>query len=264
MLNAMAHTQFTGEQSAFARRRMERSGERALFLCDWVRAVFIHYECDPELLQRLTPYPLDLRDGHAYVSLVAFTMVRLRPTFGGKLSEWLCAPIATHSFMNVRTYVRHQETGTPGIFFLMEWLPNRLSVLLGPAVYGLPYRFGRLDYHHDLAAGDISGCVDAPPGQRLRYESRVERDARLQPCARGTLPEFLMERYTAFLCRGKSRVLFHIWHEPWPQTELEVTLPETELLRAHCAWFPTATRVGANYSSGVNDVWVGRPQRVPM
>ncbi len=69
----------TGEISKAARKRMlSREGE-PLFLADWERAVFIHYEIDPEILQRAVPFQLHLRDGKAYVSLVAFTMRRMRP-----------------------------------------------------------------------------------------------------------------------------------------------------------------------------------------
>ncbi len=257
MLTTTASRGLTRLHSDAARWRMERPEERPLFFSDWVRAVFIHFECDPELLQRLTPYRLDLRDGKAYVSLVAFTMVRLRPSFGGRFTEVLCKPIATHSFMNVRTYVRHG--GTTGIFFLTEWLPNRLSVLLGPVVYGLPYRFGRLNYHNDMATGSLRGCVVAPPDQQLSYTCTIDPLTQLHPCASGSPDEFLLERYTAFLIRGTSKVLFHIWHEPWPQTQIKVDLPQTELLRAHCPWFPTARRVSANYSTGVENVWVGAP-----
>lgn len=45
-----------------------------LFTCGWDRVAFFHYEVDPPALQACTPFALDLRAGHAYVSLVAFTM----------------------------------------------------------------------------------------------------------------------------------------------------------------------------------------------
>ena len=48
-------------------------------------ALFIHFEVDAERLQRDVPFPLDLRDGKAYVSLVAFTMRAMRFRFGGKV-----------------------------------------------------------------------------------------------------------------------------------------------------------------------------------
>jgi hypothetical protein len=40
------------------------------------------------------------------VSVVAFAMRRLRFARGGKFSEWLCRPVATQRFLNLRTYVR--------------------------------------------------------------------------------------------------------------------------------------------------------------
>ena len=58
-----------------------------LFLGDWVRALFIHYEVEPEILQREVPFELDLWNGRAFASLVAFTMQRLRLGFGGWLGE---------------------------------------------------------------------------------------------------------------------------------------------------------------------------------
>src|SRR6476646_5095497 len=87
-----------------------------LFIADWDRVLMIHYEVDKDLLGRNVPFELDLYHGRAFVSVVAFTMGSMRPFFGGKFTAWLLKPIATHEFLNVRTYVRSgSETG---IFFL--------------------------------------------------------------------------------------------------------------------------------------------------
>src|SRR5213075_579311 len=101
-----------------ARRRMLAIRGEPIFYARWDRAVFIHYEADPATLQRDVPFELDLREGRAFVSIVAFTLSRMRPRIGGRLGEWLFKPIATHEFLNVRTYVRHQ--GETGIYFLAE------------------------------------------------------------------------------------------------------------------------------------------------
>jgi len=136
-----------------ARRRMLAIRGEPMFYARWDRAVFIHYEADPAALQLDVPFELDLRQGRAFVSIVAFTLSRMRPRIGGRLGEWLFKPIATHEFLNVRTYVRHR--GEPGIYFLAEWLSNPLSVHLGPRTFGLPYKFGRLIYDHARVRGDI-------------------------------------------------------------------------------------------------------------
>src|SRR6266511_817341 len=54
-----------------------------LFYAHWMRAVFVHFEVEPAVLQNEVPFPLDLWQGRAFVSLVAFTMERLRPWIGG-------------------------------------------------------------------------------------------------------------------------------------------------------------------------------------
>ena len=93
----------TGKLSVAAKQRMLANRGEPLFLARWDRAVFIHYEAEPESLQRCVPFQLDLRDGRAFVSIVAFTLLRMRPRMGGRVGEWLLKPIGTHGFLNVRT-----------------------------------------------------------------------------------------------------------------------------------------------------------------
>ena len=104
--------------SAVARHRFEQLEGWPLFHSDWMRALFIHYEVDQEVLQSQIPFELDLHEGRAIVSLVAFTMQGLRLPIAGRLGALLTAPGATHPLLNVRTYVRHR--GEPGIYFMRE------------------------------------------------------------------------------------------------------------------------------------------------
>lgn len=245
--------------SAAARRRMLQSPGEPLFYANWDHAVMIHYEADPDALQREVPFELDLRDGRAFVSLVAFTLRRMRPRRGGRVGEWLLKPIATHEFLNVRTYVRARSE--PGIFFLVEWLSNRLSVPLGPPVFGLPYRYGQIKYLHDQPTQGISGRVEAKAGT-FSYRG-ASATGELAACEPGSLTEFLMERYTAFTRPSHRRrpKLFRVWHDPWPQTPIDIETTATDLLATSGAWWKTAEYIGANYSPGV-DVWMGRPHRI--
>src|SRR5271154_7174231 len=102
--------------SADGRERVLSLPGEPLFLADWDRALFIHYEVDAVLLQRELPFALDLWHGKAFVSLVAFTMRDMHPRLGGRITAWLVKPIATHSFLNVRTYVKHGDER--GIHFI--------------------------------------------------------------------------------------------------------------------------------------------------
>jgi uncharacterized protein YqjF (DUF2071 family) len=245
--------------SAAARGRMRQTPGEPLFYASWDHAVMIHYEADPDALQKCVPFALDLRDGRAFVSLVAFTLRRMRPRRGGRVGEWLLKPIATHEFLNVRTYVRANDE--PGIFFLAEWLSNRLSVPLGPPVFGLPYRYGRIHFRHRQPNQEIYGRVEAK-GSCLAYRG-LTMAAEFAPCDPGSLTEFLMERYTAFTQPWRRRHrLFRVWHEPWPQTPVDVEITASNLIAVTGKWWNTAEYIGANYSPGV-DVWMGRPHPLP-
>lgn len=240
-------------------RLLSRSGE-PLFFAGWVRVLMMHFEVDANALQGDVPYQLDLWHGRAFVSLVAFTMRDMRPRWGGKPAALLFRPIATHDFLNVRTYVRHSE---PGIHFLAEWLSSRLAVMAGPAIFGLPYRHARIIYKHDWTAHEIGGFVaDAHDNGRLEYEGKLDEPHTFLPCEAGSLTEWLMERYTAFNAAGGWKRFFRVWHPPWPQTEADVTIINRSLLTFRWPWFKEAKFVGANFSPGFDVVWMGRPHRV--
>jgi uncharacterized protein YqjF (DUF2071 family) len=274
-------------------RLMSRRGE-PLFLSDWERALFLHFEVDAAALQKDVPFELDLREGKAYVSLVAFAMRRLRPRLGGRLMQWCFQSMAGHELLNLRTYVRHR--GEAGIFFLAEWIPNRLSAFLGPRTFGLPYRLGRLEYHHRHEEGRLCGCVEtlrrhgerqrslrleyiatldapSPPaagGAGRGLECRAERTssqhlqgpAPFRACHPGSLDEFLMERYTAFTKRGAMARFFRVWHSPWPQAPARLLQLDDSLLRGAGSALHSARLIGANYSPGVQNVWMGWPHEI--
>ena len=243
-----------------ARLRMETAWGEPLFLADWAEPVFLHFSVDPVILQPHVPFPLDTRDGLAYVSLVAFTMRDMRFKWGGELTRWLTGPIATHSFLNLRTYVKVGKE--PGIHFMREWLNSRLATRLGPVTFGLPYRYGEINYRHDYENLSFEGQVS--DGERsLRFEAgateRIEEWTSCEPCS---LDEFLLERYTAFNARSEWRGYFRVWHEPWPQTRLkDLDIVDFSLIEG----IPIGRDlqfVGGNVSTGAKDVWMGRPHRI--
>jgi uncharacterized protein YqjF (DUF2071 family) len=203
--------------SEAARRRLLARRCEPLLLADWMRVLMMHFEVDASELQRAVPYQLDLHNGRAFITLVAFSMENMHPRLGGKPGAWLLKPIAAHDFLNVRTYVRHN--GEPGIHFLAEWLSSWLAVQLGPRTFGLPYRHGHISYEHNWQSGMLSGRVqDVRCGSCLEYRAEAvlgapierqragpEAGAPCVPCQRGSPDEWLMERYAAFNAVGKAR-----------------------------------------------------------
>ena len=250
----------TAELSAAARRRLLSIRGEPLLLANWLRPIFIPYEVPVSVLQRDVPFELDLRDGKASVSLVAFTMRRMRPFHGGPFTSWMLRPIANNDFLNVRTYVRHR--GESGIYFMTEWMNNPISVHLGPITFGLPYRFGKMNYQHHHEQGTLSGTVrETKHGPTLDYQTHLT-EPHFTPCPAGSLSEFLLERYTAFTSHKTSRRFFRIWHEPWKQQSIPIAVADIRLLETVWPWFADAKLAGAHYSPGARNVWMGRPHRV--
>jgi uncharacterized protein YqjF (DUF2071 family) len=242
-------------------RILANPGEPLLY-ADWDRVLMLHYEVDPAVLRPVVPFPLDLHGGKAYVTLVAFTLEKMRPRRGGRLGRWLLTPVANHRFLNVRTYVRvGNETG---IYFITEYMDNLVALKLGPLAFGLPYRFARMAYRHDWLRGHLAGRItDFGGSAALAYETPIDPAPRFAVPRAGSLTEWLMERYTAYTVRRGKRLLFRVWHPSWPNVPVKAVVRDDTLLRKHLPWFGRARYIGANFSPGVFDVWMGRPHPVP-
>jgi uncharacterized protein YqjF (DUF2071 family) len=255
-------TSEVGAVSDAGRKRLLSLPGEPLFIANWDRTLMIHYEVEPSELRAWVPFELDTFEGRTFVTLVAFTLSNMRPRIGGKVAALFCKPIASHPFLNVRTYVRHN--GESGIYFLAEWLSNRLSVFLGPKIFGLPYRAGRLGYYHDEPSGRLQGSVTSLTTEKFFAYDGQMGNAAFHPCAPGTLDEWLMERYTAFTCVSRPRRFFRVWHPPWEQVAADIEVTNKNLLDDTWPFFRTAEMIGANYSPGATDVWMGWPHRVTM
>ena len=231
---------------AFRSERLAEPVFRPLFRADWRDVLFVHYSIDEHVLAPHVPFELDLFEGRAWVSLVAFTQARFRPACGGRLGEWLMRPVATHGFLNLRTYVRAPgvESGR-AIYFISEWIPNRLTHWVGPRLYGLPLRLARLAYDEEERRVEAApGAVDLVVAARAPAIERISSD-------------FLLERYTAFTVRRGRGRMFNIRHEPWNYRAVGVRVVDDHLIRRVHPWFAQAQFVGAHVSAGVFDVEIG-------
>lgn len=246
-------------------RSEKAEGPRALhplaFEADWKSMVLVHFAVDPEELAPHVPLPLDLHEGKAYVSLVLFSFERFRLAGTGAVGRWLLRAMSEHPFLNVRTYVR--GTAGPGIFFLAEWITNRLSLRLGPVTHGLPYRLGKFRSETNRPGGISSLCVeDVLTGHgelSLTYPSRRDKP---QAATAGSLDAFLLERYTAYTARRGVTRAFEVHHKPWRFERPDWIRAETSLLTHAFPWFAGAQMIGAHTSDGFENVYMGPPRVV--
>ena len=178
----------------------------------------------------------------------------------GEWTRWFHYPISHHSFINVRTYVKHR--GEPGIYFIKEYVNSLPAVPAGRMTYGLPYRYAHIGFDHKDPADGLWGAVEVEPSQRLRYTCESVPDLEASHCELDTVEEFLCERYSAFTDWGGIKRVFRILHDPWEVMPLETTWEDTSLLENDFTWSKEAVHAGSYWTRGAYDVAISRPRRI--
>lgn len=226
-----------------------------LLKADWRDVLMIHFAINVNELQPYIPFPLDLFEGQAVITLVAFRMERLRLETWPDAPRWLLEP-GEHAFLNVRTYVR--VNGERGIYFINEYVPKMLARLVGPATYGLPYRFARIDYQHDARNRRFYGRLGGRRGIEIDADYALAPEL-TQP---GTFEEFVLERYNAYTRQLGRGYRFRVEHPPWRMRRARLLHWDDDLLRANHAFWPRVRYLGAHFTTGFRDVEMGAPRRI--
>jgi uncharacterized protein YqjF (DUF2071 family) len=171
----------------------------------WVDLMFAHWRVAPELLAPLVPAPLELEtfDGTAWLGVAPFVVTELRPRLLPPLPG-----LAAFREANVRTYVRFRDR--PGVLFLTLEASSRAAVTAARLVYRLPY-------HHARMGGSRSGdwVRHASDREGLHVAARFAPGGPHAVSGRGTLEEFLVERYCLYTSSAGLVWRSDIDHPPW-------------------------------------------------
>jgi uncharacterized protein YqjF (DUF2071 family) len=180
-------------------------GWRNLGFCSWrLPAEAVRPVVPPEL-------QLDLRDGFAWVSMVPLEMVNV-----GLLEPKELA-LPAFAEINLRTYVRHRDQ--PGVYFLSLDCGQHMVNLAAGTLFGLPYLEADVSVVREgewfcyESRRDALGRRRAAAMLRCRYRPEGQ-PARVEP---GSLNAFLIERYSLFTVRARSRRIYRgdIEHPRW-------------------------------------------------
>lgn len=172
---------------------------------NWYRISFLHWPCNPALLQARLPVGLEIDtfDQTGWVGLTPFHLMGLRPPFLPAIS---C--VSDFPEMNLRTYVR--GPWGPGIRFFSLDAAAAAAVLGARLTYGLPYYWSRM-------------TVRATGGSRIHYTSTRAGAAAVitvdvgEVLARpNDLALFLTERYQLYTRFLGRLAMARVEHEPWP------------------------------------------------
>lgn len=224
----------------------------------WRSLLFMHWPVAVEALRPLLPRRLsiDLYDGVAYVGLVPFAMIGVRPPWAPKRLAFRFLET------NVRTYV-HVDGREPGVYFFSLDAQSRIAVEIARRRWGLPYHHAAMRLARRGATIEYSSRRRDRSGAGLTV--RYEVGEPLGPSLPGTLEHFLLERYL-LLVEGRGQLLLgQVHHAPYPVQRARVLDVHDELIGAARLPQPTGPPPLVHYAAGLDvEIFPLRRPRQPM
>lgn len=189
---------------------MDAAKPQAAFLtARWTHLCLVTYAVPPAVLQpRLPPgLELDLRDGLAFVSLVAFNFLDTR-VLGVAWPGY-----RNFAELNLRYYVRHQ--GERGVVFIREFVPQRLVAGLARWIYNEPYRAAPLTHAVEETPDRITATCRLTWAGRQHTLSVVARKPTVLP-GTDSVEHFFKEHSWGFGTDRRGRLIrYHVEHPCW-------------------------------------------------
>ena len=207
----------------------------------WDRLLFAHWPVKPTDLRATVPgqFELDCFEGDAWIAVVPFIMNRVR------FNRLPPLPIAS-SFLelNVRTYVKHK--GEAGVYFFSLDASSPLAVEAARIWFGLPYLKAKMKARFEEAE-EQDKWLEYSSSRRDRRAVDAELKVRYRPVGeifeseKGSLEEFLTERYRLFSLKGNRVLKGEVHHIRWPLQKAEAEFECNTML--NCLGLP-ANKLG--------------------
>lgn len=168
---------------------------------EWNNALFLHWAIPFEILRKNVPKNLniDTYNNKCYVSLVAFTMEKIRPRFLPSISF-----ISDFAEINIRTYI--ENNGRKGVYFLNIEAEKTLSTFVARLLSGLPYEkanIHRTDNQFVANNTKKNFSLDTEFEPKNDIENKTDLD------------KWLTERYCLYLDKGDNIYRYDIHHKEW-------------------------------------------------
>ena len=175
---------------------------------EWNRALFLHWIVPFEILKKYVPSNLkiDTFDGNCYISLVAFSMEKIRPRYLPSISF-----ISNFDEINIRTYIDNDNK--KGVFFLNIEAGKSISTFIAKLISGLPYEKANI-YRTDK----IYESKNKQKGFVLNAEFEIKEDINLKT----ELEKWLTERYCLYLDKENELFRYDIHHKEWQLKDVNI------------------------------------------
>lgn len=196
----------------------------------WNDLLMAHWPVSAAAVSALLPdgVQVDTFHGSAWLGVTPCWMDRIR------LRNLFPLPGA-RSFpdLTLRTYVRDQRTGTPGIYLFSKDANNLLAVLMGRGFCSFPIHWAEMRLtqrsRREFEFYSRRRFSSQPVIFKARYRG-LGPSSRLAEMRSGTLENFLTERYCLFLRNRAGQALrANIHHIPWPLEQAEAVIEQNDL-----------------------------------
>lgn len=194
----------------------------------WRHVLFANWPVDPDVVAAHLPDSLsvDTDDGRAWLSVVPFTNVAVRPA---GLPAWMGFDLPE---LNLRTYVTRGDTA--GVYFFSLDADGLFGVTGARLFHHLPYFYADIDIstedgdvrflnrrrHPGARPCDLAATY-GPVGERFRADP-------------DSLAAFLTERYRYFTETPGGELRYaRVSHDRWPLYEATVELRENQVFEAN-------------------------------
>ncbi len=214
----------------------------------WRHLAFQNYPVRPAVVDAHLPdaFDLDKHDGAAWLSIVPFTNVAVRPT-GLPARAGICLPE-----LNLRTYVTYE--GVPGVYFFSLDAHGITSVTGARLFHHLPYYYARISLETTADGVVFSSCRLHPGARPVHYEARYRADGEPFAAPDDPLVEFLLERYRLYTQAPDGTVRYTaVDHDPWTVYPATIDVEQNTLLESNGFAEPEADPV-CYYSPGLDVV----------
>ncbi|RIA10992.1 hypothetical protein OE09_2874 [Flavobacteriaceae bacterium MAR_2010_72] len=178
------------------------------FYQEWNKAVFFHWEIDPNSIRPLIPkeLELDVIDGKTWISLVAFDMNHI-----GIRSILKIPHTSDFHEINIRTYVKFKNK--PGVYFLSMEGSKRSSCRVLKTLSRFPYRYSKMK-RSETNYSSFNRKLD-----NLFHASYTSYN---QPIVKDKTDIWLTERYAVFQDYKKNIIEYDVHHLEWPLNNLHL------------------------------------------
>ena len=180
---------------------------------EWNNALFLHWKVSANDLIKIIPkgLSLDTFNGDSWISLVAFTMERIKPRYLPSISA-----ISNFHEVNIRTYVTRDNKS--GVYFLSIQAEKYISCFIAKLLSGLPYTKSRIHFQKKSVTQNYSAT-----STNNDFKLDVNFSVGESVTDKSDLHTWLTERYCLYIENDQNVFRYQTHHMPWTLNEVKIS-----------------------------------------